>query len=1203
MPLRLKSLELHGYKTFAARTVFEFGEGITAIVGPNGSGKSNIADSLRWVLGEQSYGLLRGKKTEDMIFSGSEQRPRAGMASATVLFDNSDDWLPVDFSEVGLTRRAYRDGHNEYLLNGQQVRLREINELLAQSGLSERTYTIIGQGLVDASLALKADERRRLFEEAAGVGLYRSRREDAVRRLEITQRNLERVLDIMAELEPRLRSLERQARRAQEYGQAQADLRLLLRDWYGYHWHHSQRELADARELLREHEAKLNQARDEYQKHQEEFSTFRNRLQDLRMQLNGWHRELASLHSQRETVSRDLAVLEERRRSLGDARQSIMSEQERAQDEGQLGQERVQEVEQEITRLEADYQEAHNQHIQAVEALRSRQAEHAVIEEKLLAARQKMNSLNAQNAEFLARMDSLETRRTELARKTESTGSALTEAEQAVQQAEEKQRTVEKERVQAEKAHAHARSALEEQQKEVSSLEDDRRKQIEARAARENEETRLKTQLEVLVQAEQSLTGYAEGARFLLEAVRDSRLNKSPGALSAMLDVPAEYEVAIASALGDHLDAVLLDSGEDAEQALRLLENTDAGRATLLPLEWLNKAGPLKAPNDPNCLGVASDLVRAPKELIPAVVLLLGQVLVVKDRATARGLVQGKDQPIKAVTLRGEVFRADGSVVAGGAARSGTLSRPRQRRELQSALDELSERVAGLDAEIERLNKDISAAQRELVKCEQTLVSTREHLEKAQESEQQVVLESESAHRQLEWNKSQIAQLRSEVAEAQSEQKQVEETRVEIENQELQSQETIRALASELASLSTEEAQSQVTYWNTRAAVSERALTDVRSRLVERQQAVVRLGDQQATLKQRLDETDQSLENLDREKETLRQQENTLNEQIETLRVRIDPAEKELAEAERQDVERQERETTAQRALASVERQYTQVQIDLTRRQENLDSLRHKIEDDFGLVMFSYEEDVSGPVPLPFEGMVEQLPVVTELPVELEEQVTQQRALLRRMGAVNPEAKQEYDSERGRFEFMKSQVADLQKAEADLRQVIAELDELTRRDFSLTFEQVAGEFKQIFTRLFGGGSARLVLTDPDNLIDTGIDIEARLPGRREQGLSLLSGGERSLTAIALVFSLLKVSPTPVCVLDEVDAMLDEANVGRFRDLLRELSERTQFVVITHNRNTVQAAEVIYGVTMGRDSASQMISLRLDEISDDLLRGS
>src|SRR5688572_23826530 len=262
MPLRLKSLELQGYKTFAARSVFEFASGITAIVGPNGSGKSNIADSLRWVLGEQSYSLLRGKKTEDMIFAGSEQRARAGMAQATITFDNSTQWLPVDFSEVAMSRYAHRDGRNEYLLNGQHVRLREMNELLAQAGLSERTYTILGQGLVDASLALKADDRRRLFEEAAGVGLYRARRDDALKRLDNTERNLERVLDIMSELEPRLRSLERQAKRSIEFSRIQADLKLVLREWYGFHWHRAQRDLTDVRDSLRIQEMRLKDARE-----------------------------------------------------------------------------------------------------------------------------------------------------------------------------------------------------------------------------------------------------------------------------------------------------------------------------------------------------------------------------------------------------------------------------------------------------------------------------------------------------------------------------------------------------------------------------------------------------------------------------------------------------------------------------------------------------------------------------------------------------------------------------------------------------------------------------------------------------------------------------------------------------------------------------------------------------------------------------
>src|SRR5574341_104887 len=358
MPLRLKSLELHGYKTFAARTVFEFAGGITAIVGPNGAGKSNIADALRWVLGEQSYSLLRGKKTEDMIFSGSEHRPRAGMASAEVIFDNSTGWLPVDFSEVAVARRAYRDGRNEYLLNSQHVRLRDMNELLAASGLSERTYTILGQGLVDASLALKADERRRLFEEAAGVGLYRVRREEALKRLEATSHNLERVLDILSELEPRLRSLERQAKRANEYARAQADLKIILREWYGYHWHRAQQELASSRESVKQQEVRLREAREVHAKAQAGYNEFRERLSGLRAQLNTWHRQLAEVHRQQEEISRELAVLEERRRSLLSGQASLQAEKERASDEQRIARERFLELERESVRLQSEYEEA-----------------------------------------------------------------------------------------------------------------------------------------------------------------------------------------------------------------------------------------------------------------------------------------------------------------------------------------------------------------------------------------------------------------------------------------------------------------------------------------------------------------------------------------------------------------------------------------------------------------------------------------------------------------------------------------------------------------------------------------------------------------------------------------------------------------------------------------------------------------------------
>jgi chromosome segregation protein len=1178
---------------------FQFGEGITAIVGPNGSGKSNIADSLRWVLGEQSYGLLRGKKTEDMIFAGSEQRPKAGMASATITFDNTNGWLPVDFSEVALTRRAYRDGHNEYLLNGQQVRLRDINELLAASGLSERTYTILGQGLVDASLALKADERRRLFEEAAGIGLYRVRRDEAIKRLETTQRNLERVLDILAELEPRLRSLERQAKRANEFSRAQADLKVLLLDWYGYHWHHAQDELNAVHATLRGEEVRAREAREAYARVQAEFNQFRERLSGLRAQLNAWHREAADLHNKKETISRELAVLDERRRALVAAQQSLLTEQERAAGEETLAQERILEVEEEVLRQQGEHEEAKSQLAAAQSALQARQAERAAVEEKLNEARAQVNALGAQRAETQARLDELKTRIEAQNQKLESARGAIQSTESALKKAEahlDEART-QRERVEAEllEAEQKAESGKQKAEKMAGELRL-RREQRDARAA---EQARLQAQLEVIEQAEASLTGYAEGARLLLDAARQSRLN-ARGALSAALDVPAELETAVTAALGDSLDAILV-SGDSVEEALNLLEQGE-GRAAILPID--QKSGFSEKPDfsidDVDCLGIAASLLRVPDDLRAATNLLLGNTLVVKNRSAARRLVAGLPAHARVVTLSGEVFRADGLILAGKAPRSGTLSRPRQRREAQASLAAVTETLSTLEAELTRLTAEAESALEEQRQAEAAAREARTRLAEAREAEQTSAIEAESARRQFEFAQNQMEALTAEIAAAEAERERAAGSRSEMEANAAAAQESIRGLMSELAALSLEEVQEQVTYWTTRAAVSKSALAAALNRREERASAVTRLGGQKSDMAKRLEEAAQAIVTLDAEKESLRAQESALMSQIEAMNLKVDPAEKDLESAEQQETLYQTQESEAQRTMTNAERSLGQVQLELTRRQEALVSLRQRIEDDFGLVQFDYRENVSGPVPLPLDGMVEQLPVVTSLPLELEEQMTRARQQLRRMGAVNPEAAQEYEAESQRYRFMKEQVEDLRKAEADIRQVIAELDDLTQREFHKTFEQVANEFRNIFIKLFGGGSARLTLTDPDNLVETGIEIEAKLPGRREQGLALLSGGERSLTAIALVFALLKVSPTPVCVMDEVDAMLDEANVGRFRDLLKELSAETQFVVITHNRNTVQAADVIYGVTMGRDSASQVISLKLDEISDEML---
>ena len=589
-----------------------------------------------------------------------------------------------------------------------------------------------------------------------------------------------------------------------------------------------------------------------------------------------------------------------------------------------------------------------------------------------------------------------------------------------------------------------------------------------------------------------------------------------------------------------------------------------------------------------------------PADLKAAVDVLLGQVLVARDRAAARRLIAGQPGHVKVVTLRGEVFRGDGLVLAGKSSHGSTLSRPRQRRELGESLTSLGERLESLEDALQNLTSNLLAVQKASSAAEATLREARAKFADAQSAEREAAVGLDSARRQLEWGKKQLEALQAEMSGAEAELTELVETQKQIETESTQGQENVRLLNQQLSSMSLDEAQEQVSYWTTRAAVARQSLEDARTRRDERAVALSRLEAQGSEFAGRLEEIETGLSQLEADRKALHEREGTLNVEIAELRTKIDPAEKDLASAEAQERELQQQEGNAQRGMTSADRLYNQVQVDVIRKQEALDSLRNRIQDDFGLVMFEYEEDVSGPMPLPLDGMVQQLPVVNEIAPELEEQMKRQRAQLRRMGPINPEAHAEFKKESERYEFMKTQVEDLRKAENDLRQVIAELDELTKQEFGKTFEAVDKEFRQVFVRLFGGGSARLALTDPEDLVNTGIEIEARLPGRREQGLALLSGGERSLTAIALVFALLRVSPTPVCVMDEVDAMLDEANVARFRDLLEELSQDTQFIIITHNRNTVQAADVIYGVTMGRDSASQVISLRLDQVTDEFI---
>ncbi|MCX6026058.1 MAG: chromosome segregation protein SMC [Chloroflexi bacterium] len=1191
---RLKSLELHGYKTFASKTHFEFAEGITTIVGPNGSGKSNIADAIRWVLGEQSYSLLRGKKTEDMIFAGSEQRPRAGMASATITFDNGDGGLPIDYTEVAIARHAYRDGGNEYLLNDQHVRLKDIEELLAQTGLAERTYTVIGQGLVDVALALKPEERRRLFEEAAGIGLYRARREDALRRLEATQHNLERVQDILAELQPRVRSLERQAKRASEFDTIRQELKDVLRVWYGFHWHRSQAEMAQAHVQAQAAAKTLDDLRSQQEVSDTSLIDLRAKLAALRAQLNAWHRQAAQLHQERETHGRSLAASEEHARSLERSREETQALLSTAEADVAALEQRARLGQEDMVRFQVEAADLQQQ-LSAAEATRAaRETERRERAAKAEAQRQHVLDLEAGSARQSAALGELNDRLQRLAATAEATRSEQGQVEKNIEHAAAQREAVHAAQRQASERLAEARRAL---QALVSELEGQRVALAAARertAARVSAEEQLAARAAGLAHDEREGLGYSSGVRTVMAAGQRGLVQGRLQALGAVLEIPAEYEVAVTAALGDLFDAILVDDAAAVDTLLEVLGQRDSGRAALLPLGDLTPLEPLAVPAGEDVIGLAARHVSGPPAYRPAIDVLLGQTVLVRSRGAARRVARSLPPHARAVTLAGEVFHPAGAVVAGRGEPPSSLTRARERREIEARTraahgqrEQAQAEVAAAEARLAELTAGETAQRGELARLEQAEAAARQAAEAARATLAQLEAEREWKARRSGEANDELERARAAHAEAE---RAVETLRGQVEHEKslltsgaLRLEDTVRV------DLGEDPAQ-----WSTRLALIEHSGREAQSRVADSQSMLSRARQALAERRARLRAVDEERQTLERSLADLREREGQLSKTIDETQALITPAETQL-DANEADLNRLEQtEAEVRSHLHSSEHAYTQAQVDLARRQEELEGLRRRIEDDFGLVEFEYASEVTGPTPLPISELVQKLPHVEELPGEVEDLVTRRRAQMRRMGAVNPEAPQEYREVKERYEFLTEQVADLLQAQTQLRQVIGELDQMMQDSFRKTFDAVAIEFPKTFSQLFGGGSAKLQLTDPDNLNETGIEIQARLPGRRAQPLALLSGGERSLTAVALVFALLRVAPTPFCVLDEVDAMLDESNVGRFRDMLAELSRNTQFVVITHNRNTVQASQVIYGISMGPDSASQVISLRLDE---------
>ncbi len=1201
MRIRLKSLEMQGFKTFASRTLFEFPGQITAIVGPNGSGKSNISDSARWVLGEQAYSLLRAKKTEDMIFSGSEQRTKSGMASVTITFLNEDNWLPIDYDEVSVTRRAYRDGQNEYLINGQRVRLKEINELLSSSGLAERTYTIIGQGLVDTALSLKSDERRRFFEEAAGIGLYRTRRDEAINRLDVTRRNLERVEDILSELTPRLHSLERQAKKARDYHNVLSELHGLLKEWYGFHWHRIQQEVLKQRAVVKTQEERLLLAREKSLTVDSQITLVRQEMNEMRQNLNVLHAQSAELHSEMEKTNRDLAVFDERKKSIVNQYQNLQSEAVHLEQEQKRSQERLAALDEELDLFKTEVDQAKTNLDAEQAALKEMQQARSVIENSIAQLRKKVLDYEMRKAQKRAKLEELGLQQQRLEQQLEGYSKKITDFQPRVsqfqqqihdlqQQLEDKQTMLSEKEGESEQIH----------RKLIQS--GDQKQQLQQDYNRLTLETgKMRAQKEVMNQAEKALSGWGAGAKKLLEMTTSGKISGKFTALLNELQIPKEYERAVSAAFGEYLEALVVENKTDLDTALVMVEKEKTDRVMFLSSAKESGLKEKTILQGEDVIGNLGDLVQISPALLPLLGMIANKTILVKDRQAAFRYRDTLPEDARMVTLQGEIFNGSHTVIAGELSNQSLLARPRMLKELTTLIIEHEQKEAVIANELKDMDSRILNLNQVQKQLQQDTAVLRKERDFDNRQLQDISLQSTRVQQQIEFLQNQIMQTQGEIEKNHRQLEQLRSSQQEMDGEGKELESELTRKQAELKHSAMDETVTQVNFWKTNLAVAQKALQDAERRNNEYTSALS--GNQMRILKNKERIAELSVQEKALEEQRMKTQEISqfALQRLTDLRSELDPKEKQLAQIEKDYDESLTAQVAAQQALSVAERYHSQAQLEQNRKNEELESLRRKVEDDFGLVAFPYTHEISGPTPLPLDDFVEKLPHVSQMKPDLEESITRQRAMMKRMGAINQEAQSEYEEVSTRHEFLTGQVNDLKKADNDLHRVIEELDFLMQQEFHKTFEAVAAEFKVLFTRLFGGGSARLVLVEDEKSNEAGIDIEARLPGKREQGLALLSGGERSLTAVALIFSLLKVSPTPFCVLDEVDAMLDEANVGRFGELLQELSEHTQFIVITHNRTTVQIANVIYGVTMGRDSTSQIISLKIDQLTDDMVR--
>ena len=1185
--MHLKKLHLQGFKTFAEKTEIAFSEGVTAIVGPNGSGKSNIADAILWVLGEQKASALRGAKSHDVIFSGSDKRRQSGMAEVSLTVDNSDGTLPLDFNEVTITRRAYRAGDAEYFLNKVPCRLKDIYELFLDTGVGREAYSLVNQSEIDAVLSVNPEDRRGLFEEAAGIKKYRVKKREALRKLESTENNLLRVNDILTEISDRLEPLQAQAELANRYIALRDRLRSI----------ESTLLIIDLRNVTRD----LNAAR---QIRIEEVQRAVDQLNAL---------EAADLQSK--MVGLQLADADTDLENARNRYQTALSAADRAEGQRALAKQREDNLSELLQSLELERHELAERRALLADQLKHLEQElltlrDAEVQTKALVSERQgaVDVLNAQITEISRHSERARAQAMTLARQQSARQSDLARAEARVLELESSLPALKAEHLRLEEALATeqersraalteidiVRAALADAEIAVSSAQADRdksRKDLndahqETNAA-SSRRVSLSTRLRTLQDLEAAQEGYYGGVKAVFEAVRRQQLHGDYIMVADCFKSPPGFETALEIALGGSLQDIVTSTEEQAKAAIAFLHDSRAGRATFLPLNRLRPPRDLvdlgRAQGTPGVCGTALEIIEFDELYRPALEVLLGRVIICETLDDALRATQVARSWSRAVTLSGEVVLPTGALTGGRQAGRG------------------AGQLLGRKTEIAGLNDELSAHERSLNQIKHLL----ERAEKAREDAETRLSTAQGDRQTAQIG---LSDVRRRTDFAAAEVRRLEEARGHASRRIAQAESALAA-AKELAATASSALESggEETAGADLAMESDtarqRELTEHRDLLAaELTSARVAL----ATASEKASGADRSLRNLrteyeqagyqesrkaDAERDALREHQtlqgvndDRSNETLIALADR-DASQKAVSSATetRQALVTQLSEAnTLVRSISDSRAASLEIIHKNELKEARLEVLRAQSSERLGQEYDITDEEVMA---LPDDPNIED---------GSQAEVNRLRREMRLMGEVNTGSIEEYNEQSQRHEFLTTQRADLDEARAKLLDGIREIDDSTRGVFMETFNAVAVSFEKIFTRLFGGGKTDLLLTNPADLLETGIEIIVQPPGKKRQNLALLSGGERALTATALLFAFLDVKPSPFCVMDEVDAPLDGANVERFADLLREFGERSQFIIITHNPTTMEAAPIWYGVTMQDAGISRVLSMQVPE---------